>query len=537
LTLDWLEELRDGSLLLTEECGRGEMRYRLLETMREYAQEQMRVEEASGLARRHAEYYTALAEEAEPHLKGAEQKMWLDRLEADLDNLRAAFDWSLQDRQEAGGPQEADQSRRIVPGSSVMPEFALRLVGAIARFWFYRHPVEGRERLAAALARLDPSERTAARAKALLGAGMIAYYYADYHQTRALCTESLEISRELGDKAGMAIACIYLGNTEFNLRQLGENVLHAGVAFYEQSLALSREIGDTWGVAYALNNLGLTAVRQGDKARARTLFEESLRLRRALGDGNGIAMSLNNLAHLARDEENYAKARTLLQECVAILREIGDRHSVASGLMSLSEIIHCQGDSTAALPCAEESVAHFREMADRVFLWAALHQLIRILRKLGDLTRARAQQEESLALAKELKSQSRLLQSLASMGEILTERGDFPSARVYLRQGIQAVAVGVEDEDWHTPTVLSQSVAAFATAQGQPEAAARLLGAVAARWDLAGAQRDPRDETEFQARLAPLRAELGEAAFTTAWEAGRALSREQALALARDTLQ
>jgi predicted ATPase len=102
LTLDWLSELSDSSLLVTEESVSEEMRFRMLETMREYAQEQMTAEEANALARHHAEYYTALAEEGDSQLKGAEQKQWMERLEADHDNLRAAFDWSLNEKDEGG---------------------------------------------------------------------------------------------------------------------------------------------------------------------------------------------------------------------------------------------------------------------------------------------------------------------------------------------------------------------------------------------------------------------------------------------------
>jgi tetratricopeptide (TPR) repeat protein len=330
----------------------------------------------------------------------------------------------------------------------------------------------------------------------------------------------------------MAIACIYLGNVEAN-RQVG-----GGIPYYEQSLALYRELGDTWGVAYALNNLGLSAFAvQQDHARARALYEESLRLRRALRDGHGIVMTLNNLAILARDEENYAEARSRLEEGVAILRESGDRYDVASLLLSLSHIVHLQDDYTAALPLAEEGVALCRENADIVALYSALNLLGRILHSRGELARAQAALEEQLALAKEQKSQPCVVQSLVGLSVFLTERGDYLSARAYLRQGFQAVQEGMEDAEWHTLTVLIQGVATYATAQGQPEVAVRLLGAVSALWEQMRARLHRRDRAEFQARLAPLREALGEVAFTTAWEAGRALDREQALALARDTLQ
>jgi predicted ATPase len=531
LTLDWLSELRDGSLLGTEESGSGEMRYRMLETMREYAQEQMSVEEASALGRRHAEYYTALAEVGDAQLKGAEQKLWMERLEADHDNLRAAFDWSLSEKEE--GERRKDESG-YVPDSSFLlhpSSLALHLAGALARFWFYGHLVEGRERLATALARSDPSERTAERAKALLGAGMLDYYLGDYVQARALCTESLEISRELGDRAGMAIACIFLGNAEA-YRQHG-----AGRPYYEQSLALFRELGDAWGIAYALNNLGQVAYAVlNDRARARALYEESLGLRRALGDSMGIAMSLNNLGLLARNEENYAEARALFEESLSLVRELGNRHSVASVLFHLSDSVLYQGDYAAALYHVEESVALFREMADRAFLEMAQYQLSRIHRKRGDLTRAQAALEERLTLAKALKSPHRLLSALACLGEVLIERGDYPSARAYLRQSMHTALEDEADARRYELPELLRIVVALATAQGQPELAVRLLGAASAHQEILGPL-PSHAEADFQARVDAPRQALGEAAFATVWEAGRALDSEQALALLAETVR
>jgi tetratricopeptide (TPR) repeat protein len=274
-----------------------------------------------------------------------------------------------------------------------------------------------------------------------------------------------------------------------------------------------------------------------DRTQARALYEESLSLRRALGDSMGISMSLNNLGHLMREEENYAEARVLFEEALSLVRELGNRHSIASVLLSLSEILLYQCDYAAALQHVEECIALFREMADRVFLEKALHLLSRIHRKLGDLARAQTELEERLTLAKELKDQHRLVQSLTCLGEILIERGDYPSAQANLRQGIQAVQEGTEDVDWNTLMILIEGVAAFATAQGQPERAARLLGAAAALSDLMGIQRQSRDEAELQARVTYLREVLGEAAFTSAWEAGRALDWKQALALLAETVR
>jgi predicted ATPase/class 3 adenylate cyclase len=335
--VDLLTALVEKSLV---ERDAGGSRYRLLETVRQYAHDRLR--ESGDEARwqaRHCAHFLALAEAAEPHLTGAEQQMWLDKLEAEHDNFRAALAWA------SGG---GDAAR------------GLRLGGALWLFWYVRgHPTEGRRWLAALLAAV-PEGDVATRAKVLRGAGVMAYDQGDYAASRASHEACLALRRELGDRRGIAAQ---LGSLGIVACDQGDYA-HAR-ALLEQSLAIQRELGDRRGIAMSLNNLGALASDQGDHAAARVMHEESLAIKRELGDRRGIAMSLNNLGLVAADQHDYASARALHEESLASRRELADPSGIAMSLNNLGEIAYKEGEHAAARALHEQCLTIRRELGDR----------------------------------------------------------------------------------------------------------------------------------------------------------------------------
>jgi non-specific serine/threonine protein kinase len=288
-------------------------RYRLLETVRQYGRGRLNdAGESDYIRKRHLFCFLAVAEEAEPQLTGPGQQSWLERLDAEHDNLRAALDWSV---------ESADGGE---PG--------LRLGGAVWRFWSTRgHLGEGRGRFSVLLAH-EPDERAAAaRAKALNGAGVLALLQSDCPAARTLHEESLTVKRELGDQQGIASSLNNLGDVA---HYEGDHA--AARALYEESLAIWRELGDRRGVAVSLSNLGNAAYGQGVYAAARPLYEESLAIFKELGDRWGIAYSLNNLGLVAHAEGDYPAALALLKECLQICRELGDPWAIAVSLQGLA---------------------------------------------------------------------------------------------------------------------------------------------------------------------------------------------------------
>jgi tetratricopeptide (TPR) repeat protein len=334
----------------------------MLETIRDFGLERL---EGCGVGaaarRRHLGWCLGLAEEAEPHLTGPDQDRWLARLEAEHANVRAALGWAL-----AGG------SAATPCGAA--PAEGLRLAGALWRFWFTRgYLSEGRRWLEGALAGEGRSEE--ARAKALHGAGILAWRQGDYAQAAALHEEALALRREMGDTQGVAAS---LNNLGLVAGEQGE--YERARTLYEESLALQRTLGHKQGIANALNNLGILATRLGDYARATELYEESLGLQRALGHKQGVGAVLGNLGRVAERQGDYGRAASLIEEALAFARDLGDTREIALSLRSLGAVARLQADYERAASLLTESLALSRDigardlMADGLTLlaWVAL---------------------------------------------------------------------------------------------------------------------------------------------------------------------
>lgn len=318
-----LESLVGKSLVRPTEAD-GDPRFTMLETIREYAWEKLvDAGESERLRERHRDCFLALAEEADPKLTGAEQAVWLHRLDMEHENFRASLEWSLAE-----------------PGA----QSGLRLCGALQRFWWTRgHLSEGRQWCARILGKAGAEGRTLARAKTLNGAGLLAYWQGDYPAARVLHAESLSIRQALGDRRGDA-------SSRHNLAMVAksEGDYAAAKALYQESLAIKRELGDLWGMAATLNNLGSVVYEQGDYPASKSLHEESLAIVRALGDRMGIAASLSNLGELACDQGDYGAAGALHREGLAIRRDVGDRRAIAFSLEGLAAVAAGCGDSLRA---------------------------------------------------------------------------------------------------------------------------------------------------------------------------------------------
>jgi predicted ATPase len=332
--LDLLTELIDKSLVWIEEGASGEVRYRLLETVRQYGrnrlpewgQEQsdppaLRVSGGEAIRARHRDFFLRLAEEAEPALRGPEQAAWLDRLQAESDNLRAAFDWC---RSETDGT-----------------EAELRLAAALVLFWIKRGQVgEGRQRLEAALSR-GSSGSPGLRAKGLYGAGVLAHFSGDQGASIAFLEQSLDLARASGDRWTLTMALFSLG-----LRFAGDDPERAR-RLGEESLALARKIGDPWLIAHPLV-FGREVHGQGNGELPRNLTVESLALMRQAGDKWSIAMRLLVLATGAASEGDYPHARTLCQEGLALSQELKDKRGLAWFMNLLATVARAQGQPLQA---------------------------------------------------------------------------------------------------------------------------------------------------------------------------------------------
>ncbi|MDP9470026.1 MAG: tetratricopeptide repeat protein [Chloroflexota bacterium] len=355
--LDGLESLVGKSLLRQEEHEEGP-RFFLLETIREFALEQLEASgEAETIRQAHAEVFLGLAEEAEPALRGPVQVRWLERLEAEHDNLRAALGWS----------EELEDT-----------ETALRLAASLSYFWWVRgHVTEGRRWLERALER-GRDGSPAARAKAMAEAGFLAQQQGDYAQACTLLDHSLALCRQGGNTLGAAYALNCLGSVaelrgEYELAELR----------YEESLAIYRELRDQRGINLGLNLLGALTFSQGNYDLATTYFKEQLTISRELRDTQMAAFALCNHAETLQHQRNVGRAVGLYGEALPLLEGLGDKRAAAEVSSCLGRLELSQGNAGRARELLCESLAVLQELGDKAAMSACLEALAGVATEQG----------------------------------------------------------------------------------------------------------------------------------------------------------
>jgi predicted ATPase len=377
-----LAALVDKNLLRLDASGDGEPRYVMLETIREFAAERLTVrDDAASVEARHAEHFRDLSEQAEPELKGKNQRRWLARLELEHDNLRTALRWAL---------------------SHGRPELALRMSAALWLFWYmHGHVSEARQWLTQALA-AAPSVPSSARAKALDGAGYLTGEQGEGDAARRLMEESLTCARDVDSSSDIAIVAAHLCS------YLPDEDIGRAEALGHEAVALAGQVGDRYTQAVALNNLGETARIRGDNALATTLYEDSYRIRRELGDASRLSLSLANLGEMALIAGDQQRARKLLTEALAIARGIGDKRHITIALANLGFVELAQGHLDDAERLFRDSLILVRELRRRLVAYLCCSGLAAI-------AAARHQPERAARLAASAERDKALVGSAPSV--------------------------------------------------------------------------------------------------------------------------
>ncbi len=341
-------------------------RFWMLETIGEFARERLAAsDDADGIGRRHAEWFLALAEEAEPFLNGAEQPVWLQRLEDEHDNLRGSLDWFFEHGNVGG---------------------AVRLSGALWVFWYtHGHVTEARRWLRRALD-VAPEEPSEARAKVLYGAGYLASEQNENEEALALLEASLACARELGATAAAAIAASNLCAIRAETRSSTSDRREA-LAVGEEAVALARAAGEDFALAIALNNVGGVMRMLGESERATAYLEESLELRRRIGDVSRIALSLCNLAEMALLEGGIDRAAALLAEAAELATAIGDKRHVCLAHGGLGWVAYLERRWEDADRHARESLRLARELGQKLQMVGEISCLAGIAAATGDTIR------------------------------------------------------------------------------------------------------------------------------------------------------
>ena len=305
--LDLITSLVDKSLLVSKEQADGEMRFRMLETVREYALESLeKNNEAEAVRRHHADYFLSLGEAAEPQLLGEQAVEWLNRLEEEHDNLRDALRWSL----------ENDAA------------LAARLAAAIRVFWAdHSHLTEARKWFKAAFERGGLTVPAAVRFKLLIGLAVAARSQGDYEAARKSYEEALAEGRAADDLRQIALSGRGLG-----LVAIQQGDFTAARKYIEEALAISRRLDDKHGISHSLNLLGDLARVEGDNMAARPLIEEAVTIARQLGNKEGVSVNLLNLGAVAYHAGDFGAARPYFTEGLETAQELGQKVHIAYSL-------------------------------------------------------------------------------------------------------------------------------------------------------------------------------------------------------------
>lgn len=347
-TLDGVTSLVGKSLLSPREGPQrqegtsGVPRFVMLETVREYAREKLEeAEELDATGDRHLDYFVEFAEDAERGTLGNEWPRWMRRMDADLNNLRAALEWSL--TREGRG------------------EKGLSLAAALARYWQDRgYLTEGQHWYSQLLNRTEPAEATVERAKAVRGLARMIFEQGDFADARRTYEKSLEMCRALGDDSGEAItlrglasAALWHGEYDYSLSRL------------EESLAISRRLGAQYLISSALSLMGTVLMLKGKYGAAQSAFEEALVIDRELSNTAGIALTLSGQGSVAYHLGNYEAARPLIEEGLGLARELGVDWVVANCLARLGMIALRQGDRQQAETYLLEGLTRARGSGNR----------------------------------------------------------------------------------------------------------------------------------------------------------------------------
>jgi predicted ATPase/DNA-binding CsgD family transcriptional regulator len=472
--LDVVLSLVNSSLLRRIEQGENDPRVSMLETVREFARDQLESSgEAETMLSRHLNYYLALAERAGTELTGPDQQVWLRGLEADHDNLRAALRWAI-------AQQDAEP--------------ALRMCAALATFWrIHGHLAEGRRWFGQAL-ELQAGTSVLLRAKALGGSGVLAYAQGDYPAAQAKFEQGLHLAEEAGDKPLMARALGNLGNLA-----LIDGDEERELALYGRTAALFREMGDVRNTALVLVNMAIMHTLRAHVEQAAPLAEESLALFREAGDRTGTTWALSLLSDLAAHRGDYEQARAIAHEALAISRELGDKTQITRILGGLGEFALREGNLEQAGAVLQECLALCRETGDKQRLSRALNLMGLTVALQGDRERATELCRESVVVARELGDKIDIAACISGWAQALLAMG------------------GARDTESNSRAAQLLSLAdALGTPSGN-------------RWELMR-------RTQFNEAVAAARLALGDKAFSSAWKKGHALSIDEAIGIAVEPL-
>jgi predicted ATPase/class 3 adenylate cyclase len=550
--LDVLTQLVNKSLAVPDRESDDEPRYRLLETIRQYARE--RLLEAGGsdkVRERHLDYYLNLAERAEPELRGPNMIHWLDRLKDDLDNIRTALEWALETNIEAalrmasavlwfwhirGNKSEGiDWLERALSADAVKadgtlpPRLLLRgkaLNAAGALMVMHGNPQRGNELSEASLKLHEELGATGRRgsAYALWNLAQGASFQEDFDQAWERAERGLSLFREVGDKFGVAQCLDHLGSYSLVKRDFARSN-----EIWEEDLALRKEIGDKDGIAWILSCLGNLAFWQGDYERARALYTESKEAFGKIGNLWAVSLALSGLGSVLLAQGEFEQSARLYEQALAFGQDMGDQNAIAGRRYDLARVAWSRGDYEQAANLYEEALVNVRQLSNKSGVAGILTELGDVAWAQGRLDLATQRYEESLQIGHGLEGQFTIIYALNGLGKVAYAHGEYDKARSIFKE---ALSLAQKNRvHWGTPLILA-ALAALAAVRQEKVRAARLFGATASFYNQNRFLMSPIERENHERQVSAARTAPNEEAFAAAWADGQNMTLEQAIAYA-----
>ncbi len=500
--LSILLSLLDQSMLQRKEISsRGNIRFTMLETVRDYGLEGLHQEgEFEEVQRTHALYYLSLVEKAQTYFKGPQQAEWLLILDAELGNLRSAFQWFT------------DHKEGIL---------ALRFCEAFGNFCgLHGYWSEEQRTLQMVLDLSETSEPTAIRARVLRRAAHLAYRLRDLPTAHAWFEESVRLSRQFSDQYNLVGALSGLGRL-----QRRENDISSARTSFEECVTVARAYGDTWVLANALESFGSFTYKQGDVTKARSLLQESIALSRTLGDKESLARELTTLVLIELASDHLPQAETLAKESFRLAKELGTKPLTALALDSLVEVALFRGQYERAQKLVDERIALAQTFGDTPT----------ILKKrliLGEIAVAQGDDpswvmpliQESLAFFRQQADHANMSVALGILGDIELARENFEQAKIFYQE---ALSFYVRMGDKKPVTKHLIRMAKLSKKRGQIQCVVHILS-VTEIWH---SPLPPVLRNEYDRMVGWLRTQIGETAFREMQSQEHAMTLEQLLSL------
>ncbi len=464
--LERVDVLLDSSLLYRKDAGEEEPRFAMLEVIREFALEALAERgELNGAQEAHSAYYLSLVTTGLEQRDEVWQRLWIERIEKELDSLRAALQYTLEQME-----KKQDST------------FALRLGGTLTPFWLRSgYWSEGLAFLERALMHSEGVEKPVL-AKALLSAGKLAFQQGNYQRAEALARESRPLFEELKDPRGEAST---------------------------------------------LEILGMVTWNRGDPSNARSLLEEALILYRQVGDEEGILNSFFALAWLARAQRDYERAQALCEESLAFSSDSGFLRGMADAKLLKAQILFdTQADQTIVRQQIENVLDLYRRASDKEGVAACFHLLGQIALLQGDTEQARSWFEHSVDQHKELGHMAGMAWAMSGIARVAFTQGNLVEAYSMYEENL-SLAKALGDQELLVNCM--EGFADVVSMQGKYEWAAQIWGAAEVLRDSIGQPHAPVEQVLYDSSIKALRRHLGEQAFVTAYEKGRSMSPDVAL--------